>query len=148
MEQHHDGHLGYSTLEVDGSANAPEVGPCPDLPEAKAEDHLPEALQDHGSKNQATICGLSPRNFWIALFGVIMVVAIAIGVGVGLGVREKNNSASTGGADDDVEPTVTPTAEPTVGRVASFSKLAAANYTSQQLVEYNSVYYQDNDLNI
>lgn len=149
MEQGHNRH----------DEHLPEVNPACRLPEVK-EDNLPEVVphvypevvQDHtiaGSKKGATICGLPKRIFWIAVAAAVLVVSIAVGVGVGLAVAGDSGSPSTDsietGADGGGNSSMTP---PTPGRIASFSRLTAENYTSLQDVEHAQVYFQDNALDI
>lgn len=155
-------HNDYSTLEVDESVNLPQVKYDNVLPEVKPSHEPPQALPSHedfpevvrnGRKN-ATLCGLRRKAFWTTLLVVVLIIAIAIGVGVGVGVTRRSNSPSakssageSGGANDGSNNgSSTNTSQP--GYLASFSRLAAANYTDSQDRERALVYYQDNSLDI
>lgn len=155
-------HNDYSTLEVDESANLPQVKYDNVLPEVKPSHEPPQALPSHedfpevvrnGRKN-ATLCGLRRKAFWTTLLVAVLIIAIAIGVGVGVGVTRRSNSPSakssagaSGGANDGSNNgSSTNTSQP--GYLASFSRLAAANYTDSQDRERALVYYQDNSLDM
>lgn len=74
--------------------------------------------------------------FWILLaVALFIVIGVAVGVGVGVSVSRKNNSSSS-------ESTTTTT--PYKQGVASYSQLAANNYTDADGVVHSQVYYQDN----
>lgn len=139
-------HEYYSTMEVDESANLPEVKPTAD------KDHLPEAvnttgkevapLPAHGAGAAAAgrpagrICGLRRRTFWIGL-GVAIAIIIGVAVGAGVGATRKS-SRNTSSSSSSKLPR----------GIASNSKLAANNYTDSSGVEHTHVYYQDNSLQI
>ncbi|KAF4537025.1 putative fungal fucose-specific lectin protein [Lasiodiplodia theobromae] len=129
----------YSTLpEVDvrDRTTLPEVINS-DPPEAI---HTPwkEAVAPPPPYKSATICGMRKKTFWILLVvALVIIIGVAVGVGVGVGVSKKNNSSSS-------ESTTTPYKQ----GVASYSQLAANNYTDADGVVHSQVYYQDNSKSI
>lgn len=147
MERNNDH---YSTLEVDQSARLPEVD-SHNLPQAKLDDTPPEAISKDTypevlpSGNRPEIYGLRKRTFWIALCALIITVAIAVGVGVGVGVGLNSNRSPSEGVG---EGSGDASGRNSSGSIASFSSLAAENYTDKQNVEHSLVYYQDSALNI
>ena len=156
MERHKDHHNHYSTLEVDQGAQLPEVN-SHDLPQTKLDNTLPEAISKDvypevvQSKKRSAICGIRKKFFWIALCAIITAVAIAVGVGVGVGVgvNSDSSSASTSTSTEDAgNEGGSANGGNSTGSVASFSQLAAENYTDKQGVERSLVYYQDNALDI
>ncbi|KAL1642918.1 hypothetical protein SLS58_005160 [Diplodia intermedia] len=154
---------GYSTLEVDESANLPQVKSNEDLPQVKSGDNLPEVTPNHDypevvqnnygagdarvpeQRKPQTVCGLRKRTFWLVLFAVILaiVIGIAVGVGVGVSTNKKHSSSNSSGDSSG-----TTTATDTSGRVAFFSQLSATNYTDPQEKEHSQVYFQDGSLDI
>ncbi|OJD38022.1 fungal fucose-specific lectin protein [Diplodia corticola] len=165
MEQRERPVHDYSTLEVDQGAplpelddshNLPQVIPNGDLPEVRPSGNSPEVLDKHeapgasgASTNKSKICCLRRKTFWLVL-SVVLLVAVAVAVGVGVGASRKhgkteernkpNNGATGRGNSTD--------STPKAGRIASFSRLAAVNYTDRQNRDHSQVYYQDNNLDI
>lgn len=152
MERQNDHCNHYSTLEVDQSTQLPEVN-SHDLPQTKLDNTLPEAISKDvypevvQSKKRSTIWGIRKKLFWIALCAIITAVAIAVGVGVGVGVGV-NSDSSSASTEDVGEEGGSANGGNSTGSVASFSQLAAENYTDKQGVERSLVYYQDNALDI
>ncbi|KAL1647053.1 hypothetical protein SLS58_002823 [Diplodia intermedia] len=153
----------HSTLEVDHSAQLPELSISDNLPQVAANNDLPEVrptgdyLDNHGLpgasrtwKRETKICGLRKKTFWLALsIALLAITAVAVGVGVGVGRNHKDtrgsdntNNATTGEANR-TDPTPSE-----AGRLASFSRLAAANYTDRQNRDHSQVYYQDANLDL
>lgn len=144
MEQRH---YGYSTLELDDRQCLTQVKsndrqhlsdtqPGNDLPEVAPSDALEvvDNTDGAGPRDRGTLCGLHRKTLWIALTAAAALIAVSIAVGVGVGVAKSKSSPSAG--------------DGRIGRVAPFSRLAAANYTDRQNVNHTQVYYQDDDLNL
>lgn len=139
---------GYSTLELDDRQCLTQVKsndrqplsdtqPGNDLPEVAPSDALEVVDNTDGAGPRdrgTTLCGLRRKTFWIALTAAATLIAVSTAVGVGVGVAKSKSSPSAG--------------DGRIGRVAPFSRLAAANYTDRQNVNHTQVYYQDDYLNL
>ncbi|OJD28910.1 fungal fucose-specific lectin protein [Diplodia corticola] len=143
----------YSTLEVDDTQcltqiksntrhDVPETQPGNSLPEAFPSD-APEVIdgREGARPRRSMLCGLRRKTFWVALATGVTLIAISIAVGIGVGVTSQKNSNSSSTAPPSPSPSPS-------GNVASFSRLAAANYTDRQKAEHTLVYYQDDALNL
>ncbi|KAF2135586.1 uncharacterized protein K452DRAFT_313874 [Aplosporella prunicola CBS 121167] len=134
----------YSTLEVDTSAELPQVKPTDNPPQALPKDALPEVAAPSEAKSRsaeaATICGLRKAIFWASVItAALVVIGISVGVGVGVSVtRHRNSNAGNNSiTQDNIS-----------GRPAPFSRISASNYTDKQGLEHVHVYFQDSCLNI
>ena len=55
-------------------------------------DQSKELRKYEAPSKQRSVCGLSPRNFWIIIIVLVIVIAAAIGGGVGGGLASQNKS--------------------------------------------------------
>ncbi|KAI1209973.1 uncharacterized protein F4807DRAFT_80362 [Annulohypoxylon truncatum] len=110
--------------------------PKPETPYTDKEATAVQGQTDRAAKR--TICGLSPRIFYIILAGVILIVIGAIVGGVAGGVTGKRNSwnpsspSSSSGQDTTANV-----------NILSESKIAASNWTDPSGNTHRSVFFQD-----
>ncbi|KAI0852662.1 hypothetical protein F5Y00DRAFT_227262 [Daldinia vernicosa] len=166
---HHYGFEPYSTLEVQSvEASTPqvlegsnkEVVPHPESPYLQPVSTLnawdapkPEANgvdkeaavtqgQNYGEAKR-TICGLSPRIFYVVLAVVVLIIIGAIAGGIAGGLSSKHSdSSSTSIPEPKTEPEPEPGTTENVN-VLSTSKLAASNWTDSQGYIHRHVFFQD-----
>ncbi|KAI2467233.1 hypothetical protein F4781DRAFT_322472 [Annulohypoxylon bovei var. microspora] len=108
-------------------------------PETPYADKEATAVQGQtGQVAKRTICGLSPRIFYIILAGAILVVigAIVGGVAGGLASKKSTSSSSSSGSTSGQNTTANV-------NVLTESKLAASNWTDPQGNTHRSVFFQD-----
>ncbi|KAI0890404.1 uncharacterized protein GGS22DRAFT_183749 [Annulohypoxylon maeteangense] len=123
---------------VDPQTQTAWDAPKPESPYADT-----EATAVQGQPNQATrrtICGLSPRIFYVILAGAILIVIGAIVGGVAGGLAGKKNSSNASNSPDSSTPGSGTTANV---NVLGESKLAASNWTDPSGYVHRSVFFQD-----
>ncbi|KAI1098494.1 hypothetical protein F4804DRAFT_324654 [Jackrogersella minutella] len=111
-----------------------------DAPESETPDANKEATAVQGQSGEPTkrtICGLSPRIFYIILAGVILIVIGAIAGGVAGGLAGKKSESSTS------SPAPGPDTTTEHVNTLNVSKLAASNWTDPQGNTHRNVFFQD-----
>ena len=92
LEVNH-GHNGFSNLEVVPPI-APEAYGCPE-PDQKVS-------HTHGkAPERRRVCGVTPLNFWIMIFALIIILAAGLGGGLGAGLSRTNSSDRNGNPDNN-----------------------------------------------